>query len=228
MLNIVCFSHTLDNVGSHLMIPTLQEFGHLWVRLFHSNRAKLAWKDLTGQKSKSYSETRWWSKWEVYKQLLEQFGDVPRFLQEAAADKIAPNIVPQLQDLLSDPESLVNLKLEIAVIIDFGEHFVKATYFLEGDGPLVFSCYEKLQAVAEACQAPYFPNVRAVVAAIVNEDPNQRAAALEQRAKACVKPAIHWFLRKFNVNLKDAITAFKAARVMHVLRDRWLVEANTS
>ena len=68
--------------------------------------------------------------------------------------------------------------------IDVGEHFVKATYFLEGDGPLVFTCYEKLKAVSEACQAPYFPNVRAVVAAIVNEDPNQRAAALEQRAKA--------------------------------------------
>ena len=57
--------------------------------------------------------------------------------------------------------------------IDVGQHFVKATYFLEGDGPLVFSCYEKLKAVAEAFQVPYFPNVRAVVAAIVNEDPNQ-------------------------------------------------------
>ena len=30
----------------------------------------------------------------------------------------------------------------------------------------MFSCYEKLKAIAEACQAPYFPNVRAVVAAI--------------------------------------------------------------
>ena len=222
MLNIVCFSHTLDNVGSHLVTPTLQEFGNLWVRLFHSYRAKLAWKDLTGRKPKSYSETRWWSKWEVYKQLLEQFGDVPRFLQEAATEKIDPNIVRQLQDLLSDPESLVNLKLELAVTIDVGEHFVKATYFLEGDGPLVFSCYEKLKAVAEACQAPYFPNVRAVVAAIVNEDPNQRAAALEQRAKACVQPAIQRFLRKFNVDLYDAVTAFKAARVMCPVTVGWL------
>ena len=67
MLNIVCFSHTLDNVGSHLVTPTLQEFGNLWVRLFHSYRAKLAWKDPTGRKLKSYSETRWWSKWEVHK-----------------------------------------------------------------------------------------------------------------------------------------------------------------
>ena len=78
----------------------------------------------------------------------------------------------------------------------------------------MFSCYERLQAVAEACQAPYFPNVRAVVAAIVNEDPNQRAVALEQRAKAYVQPAFPWFLRKSNVDLNDAVTAFKAARVM--------------
>ena len=48
MLNIVCFSCTLDNVGKHLEIPTLLEFGNLWVRLFsHSHKAKLAWQDLT-------------------------------------------------------------------------------------------------------------------------------------------------------------------------------------
>ena len=32
----------------------------------------------------------------------------------------------------------MNLKLELAATIDVGEHFVKATYFLEGDGPLIF------------------------------------------------------------------------------------------
>lgn len=47
MLNIVCFSHTLNNVVKHLEIPTLLEFGNLWVRLFsHSHKAKLAWQDL--------------------------------------------------------------------------------------------------------------------------------------------------------------------------------------
>ena len=37
MFNVVCFFHTLDNVGNHLMIPTLLEFGNLWVRLFLSH-----------------------------------------------------------------------------------------------------------------------------------------------------------------------------------------------
>ena len=58
MLNVVCLSHTLDNVGSRLMIPTLLEFGNLWIRLFYSYRANLAWKDLTGRKPKSYCKAR--------------------------------------------------------------------------------------------------------------------------------------------------------------------------
>ena len=54
----------------------------------------------------------------------------------------------------------------------------------------------------------------AVVAAIVNDDPNQRVAAQEQRVKACLQQEIQWCLRKFNVDLNDAVTAFKAVRVM--------------
>ena len=83
-----------------------------------------------------------------------QFGDIERFLIEAEATNVGPQLLPQLQAIFSDPERLINLKLELAITIDVGEHFVKATYFLEGDSPLVLSCYEKLHAVAQACQAP--------------------------------------------------------------------------
>ena len=63
MLSVVCFSHTLDNVGKHFKVPDLLSFGSLWIRLFkHSHRAKLIWQELTGRTPKSYSETRWWSK----------------------------------------------------------------------------------------------------------------------------------------------------------------------
>ena len=69
---------------------------------------------------------------------------------------------------MTDPQRLIDLKLELAVTVDVGLHFVKATYYLESDGPLLFSCHEKLKAVAEAFQTPHFPNVRAVVVSIVN------------------------------------------------------------
>ena len=77
MLNVVSFSHMLDNVGNHLVISTLLEFGTIWNCLFcYSYKAKLLWKDLTGHRPRSYSDTRWWSKWEVYQQILMQFGDI--------------------------------------------------------------------------------------------------------------------------------------------------------
>ena len=84
---------------------------------------------------------------------------------------------------------------------------------MEGDGPLIFACYEKVSAVSQFCQSPHFPNVRAIATAIAEEDPSQNVAALERRAKACVEPAITWFLRKLNVNLYDVLVAFKAARL---------------
>ena len=120
----------------------------------------------------------------------------------------------------------MNLKLRIDDTIDVGEHFMKATYFLEGDGPLVFACYEKLSAVSQLCQAPCFLNVRAIVTAISEEDPCQNVTALERSAKACVEPAITWFLRKFNVDLYDVVVAFKAARLFCPVRIQWLKPTN--
>ena len=98
--------------------------------------------------------------------------------------------------------------------------------FLEGDGPLVFACYEKLSAVSQFCQAPCFPNVRAIATAIAEEDPCQNVTALERSAKACVEPAITWFLRKFNVDLYDVVVAFKAARLLCPARIQWLKPTN--
>ena len=110
--------------------------------------------------------------------------------------------------------------------VDVGKHFVKATYFLEGDGPLVFSCYEKLSAVSQFCQTPCFPNVRAIATAIAEEDPCQNVTALKRSAKACVEPAITWFLRKFNVDLYDVVVVFKAARLFCPVRIQWFKPTN--
>ena len=132
----------------------------------------------------------------------------------------------QLQAILSNPQRLMSLKLELAATIDVGEHFVKATYFLEGDGPLVFACYEKLSAVSQLCQVPCFLNVRAIATAISEEDPCQNVTALERSAKACVEPAIRWFLRKFNVDLYDVVVAFKAARPFCPVTIQWLKPTN--
>ena len=83
VLDIGCFSHTLDHVGEHLKIPVLEEFLKSWINLFiRSPKARLAWNSLIGVPVPSYSDTRWWSKWEVMNHLLKSFGSVSSFLDK--------------------------------------------------------------------------------------------------------------------------------------------------
>ena len=80
VLDIGCFSRTIDHVGEHFKTPTVSEFGTAWLMLFpHSAKAKLhvLWRKQTGKSMASFSATRCWSKWEIFHQLLVQFGDLP-------------------------------------------------------------------------------------------------------------------------------------------------------
>ena len=89
LLDVGCFSDTLDLVGEHFHTPTLSEFGMLWVSLFaHSHKVRMLWKDQTSISMPSYSPTRWWSRWELYKQLMAQFVDLEQFLK--CNDDVAP------------------------------------------------------------------------------------------------------------------------------------------
>ena len=70
-IDVGCFSHAFDRVGEHFNIPTLTEFIGNWLSLFsHSIKAKFLWKQQTGTSMVSYSATRWWNKWEIFKQLM--------------------------------------------------------------------------------------------------------------------------------------------------------------
>ena len=60
LLDLVCLSHSLDNVGAWFRTPTLDNFTQWWVSLFaRSPAARIAWKTRTGTNVKSNSRTRW-------------------------------------------------------------------------------------------------------------------------------------------------------------------------
>ncbi|KAK3723054.1 hypothetical protein QZH41_000310 [Actinostola sp. cb2023] len=84
---------------------------------------------------KSHSNTRWWSKWEVLKQVADYFGDVLPFLEENV--NLSPATRQHLLDIFENPQDLQDLRLELAAIVDAGIHFVKATYNLEGNKSVV-------------------------------------------------------------------------------------------
>ena len=72
VLDIGCFSHTIDHVGERFHTPTLSEFGTALLMFFsHSAKTKLLWKEQTGKAMALYSATRWWSKWEIFHQVIK-------------------------------------------------------------------------------------------------------------------------------------------------------------
>lgn len=73
------------------------------------------------------------------KQVHDCFGDVQPFV---STQDLSPASQMKLKQFFADPVKHVLLELEL---VDFGESFVKATYNLEGDGPLAFVAYEKIR-----------------------------------------------------------------------------------
>ena len=213
VLDVGCYSHTLDHIGEHFDVPNLEDFTRLWISLFsHSPRTRLEWKNETGKAMASYSETRWWSRWEVYHQILVQFGDVTPFLEKH--NEIAPITRTKLLDLLHDARKKAFLQMELAAVVDAGEPFVKSTYTLEGDGPLVFKCYDHIQILKAGIDNPHYPNVTAIAENLSTRE--HSAQQWTQYAAKCVKPGIDYFKSKFcsdESQLKDTLDAFKAARL---------------
>ena len=219
-MDIVCFSHTIDNVDGQFEFRILDSFTQHWIGLFaHSYNARILWKEKTGQSMRSHSATRWWSKREILQQVLLYFGFVEPFLREN--EEICRSSMLHLLEIFDNPQDAQDLRLELAAVVDAGVHFVSATYFLEGDGPSFFSCYEHLSAVSRSVAVEHYPNTAAVARQMADADDTRyqqlmaQAKAYQQlmaQAKACIQPGLHFFQQKFSMQFHGTVRAFKVAR----------------
>ena len=148
IFDVGCYSHTLDHVGEKMDTLILNEFIKGWISLFaHSPKTRLAWSSLTGLPPPTYSAVRWWSKYEVIKQVHDAFGDVSSFLRSDSLPSISAE---KLRGILDDPAKCRKLKIELAITVDAMTPFVSSTYLLEGDGPLIFIAYREISKLHAA------------------------------------------------------------------------------
>ena len=140
--------------------------------------------------------------------LLVQFADILPLLERNA--DLGPASRHKFLAILQDVQKSALLKVELAAVVDYGEPFVKGTYILEGDGPLVFTCYEEIQVIVNAIHVENIPNVRAVAESISPIDSVK--LQLLTHAKNCVKPGIDYFKKQLQTSLKTPLEAIKAAR----------------
>ena len=212
ILDIGCFSHTVDHVGDHFVTPVLDEFVSAWVLLFsHSPKSRLVWQSRVGRSVKSLSKTRWWSRWEVINQLMELFGDVEPFLLEN--DDLGPRTRTRMLSILQDPTKKASLMVEMAAVVDAGREFVKTTYNVEGDGPLVLECYERIQAAFASIHVRHYPNTDAVIKKLTAGAPAHVSQHWKLYAQSCIQPGLDYFVSRFTGELSSQLEAFKVARL---------------
>ena len=118
LLDVGCFNHTIDHVRSHFVVPILDDFSSLWIGIFaHSPKARLLWREKTGRTMSTYSETHWWSRWEVLHHAMLYFGDIhiAPFLQE---NDLSPARRGKILAILGDLQKKILLQVEFAVVVD--------------------------------------------------------------------------------------------------------------
>lgn len=213
LVDIGCFSHTLNRVGENFKTPVLTDFMHSWIALFsHSPKTRFLWKSQVGRSMATYCATRWWSKWEVVKMVMSYFGDIEPFLHRN--DDIGPTLRPKLLSFFADQQQQGLLQLEIAATVDWGEPFVKACYFLEGDGPLALESYEAIERVSASLRIGNTPNVHAIAQRLSGAQlADTRTQQLVAYAKSCVQPGLDYFERQLGSSLKASLAAFKCAKL---------------
>ena len=99
-------------------------------------------------------------------------------------------------------------------MVDYVKPLVPATYALEGDGPLELDAYKHIQACSAFTQEQH-PNLSAVAHDLAAGAAGVTEEELVQETIAKAKPAVTWFLRKFNIDLVTVVKGFKEARIFN-------------
>ena len=136
-----------------------------------------------------------------------QFGDVLPFLNQGEIGEPAT-----LSKLIGIQSKNVYLQIELAAVVDAGKNFVKATYNLEGDGPLSLSCFQVIEELEASIHTSHNPNLDAVVRKLCASIRHSQTQ-LKAYAEKCIQPGFDYFRRQISTNLQQAVAIFKAARL---------------
>ena len=143
------------------------------------------------------------------------FGDVARFITNVEDTSITLRRLTACIDCL---ETRARIQMQLAATVEFGERFVKATYRLEGDGPLCLKAYEEISSLVRFVNTDpvQLPSTTAVARVLYNGVANHVLVWMEV-AHECIRPAIRYFQGRFGEGgaLFTTMQAFRAARLFN-------------
>jgi len=101
----------------------------------------------------------------------------------------------------------------MAAVVDAGRQYVQTTNNLEGNGPLVLQCYERIETTFHSNQVRYFRNTDALIRQLLSGQPSHVSQQWRLYAESCVQPGFYYFISRFRGELSGTVAAFKAARL---------------
>ena len=149
--DIMCMSHTLNNVGARISLDTLRAFMTPWLELVGGRNphrgAQSLWRQLVSpMKVPGYSNTRWYSVAEIQFVLAENFDRLVPFVDALEQRNIGDATTAKLRAILGDSNLLRALKFQLAAMLDMRD-LVKITYELEGDRLEILLLYERVETL---------------------------------------------------------------------------------
>lgn len=141
-----CFSHMTCNAGDKAGFVLLTLYWKLMQKIFaQSQAAQNIWLETTGMAWPTYSETRWFSKYDVLQKISTAWGDMLTVMRQVVEDKIAPaNSSKLLAILLDKPRSLM-LQIELAAYVEGLQELRDLCYYLEAENTdIPFKCGDEI------------------------------------------------------------------------------------
>lgn len=148
--SILCTGHLGANAGEKLLFgdrfPVLQLFWATYQKILKSDNATELFTVLLYEAPSTFSDIKWWSKFDAIEQIArlleESEDDVLTWARQVLSNDHAPESAYKIVNLLSDPNLVWNLKIELAGYCFVGGPLRRLTYGLEGDGEHAFHTFE--------------------------------------------------------------------------------------
>ena len=80
-------------------------------------------------------------------------------------------------------------------------------------GPLVFQCYDILKSIDASVHTAHFPNLAAVSEKLLGGGSTARVQQYIHYGKTYVKPGLEYLATKFENEMSESVSAFKAAQL---------------
>ena len=151
---ILCIDHFFDNLGKKFNPMELDRFTSAIISLFQSLKARFLWAkfgeefyDMLLGAVPRPNRVRWWSKFKLYKYILQHESMLEQFILETDYDWQVPVAMMDLRAVLNDAVLWAATRIQLALVVDVFEMFVTASALLEGDSLTILFAYDQICAL---------------------------------------------------------------------------------